>query len=390
TGNSAAWKTVNLNIYVNELNDIENLTDNERQVALSLDGNYGKAKEDLFFVIDSVDKMESIQDKKNALLNLSGYIYANTIVIPGIDTYKNNVLSRLDRSYYPNSDSYYKRNVWVQGFNGQNNFKGTLDCPGDFNVLNTGVQVGFDTLREDTRIFGITLGYREINSKQNTDKIDIKGYNVGSYWSRFFENNFEISAFIIGARQNYSSFRTIEYLNRNASADFEGYSLNSSGEIAYNYYISNNFYIKPFVGMDYVYITRDEFVEQRAQDASLLVFESSYNKIDSCLGIKTGNDTDGKLKWSLSLQTDLLCNSKEGEFRATLKNGTQNMSIKGIESDIITAVVNAGVLYDISKYFSVYLNLNSQFSKHQNGYYGNVGLNYKFGTQPIDFYQRAS
>jgi predicted outer membrane repeat protein len=390
TGNPASWKSVNLNIYVNELSKIESLADNERQVALSLDGDYGKAKSDLFFIIDSIDRMGNIQDRKNALLNLSGYIYANAIIVPAINTYKNNVLLRLDRSYFPNSDSFYKRNVWVQGCNSKNNFKGTLDSPGDFNILNNDVQVGFDTLREDTRIFGIALGYREVKSDQNGDKVDIKGYNVGGYWSKFFENNFEIRTFIAGARQDYFSSRSIDYLNRNTTADFRGYSLSSSGDIAYSYYMGNNFCLKPFVCMDYAYVTRNEFSESGAQDASLLVFESSYNRLCSSLGIKVSNGIDNRLKWYILLQTDILLHGEIGEFRAILKNGTQNMSIKGIELDMVSNTVGVGILCDISKDFSVYLNLNDQFSKHQDGYYSNVGLNYKFSTQPIDFYQYAS
>jgi hypothetical protein len=49
----------------------------------------------------------------------------------------------------------------------------------------------------------------------------------------------------------------------------------------------------------------------------------------------------------------------------------------------------AGSLLGISKDFAVYLNLNGKFSQRQNGYYGNIGLNYKFATQPVGFYQRA-
>ncbi|MDR3124924.1 MAG: autotransporter domain-containing protein [Endomicrobium sp.] len=389
TNNPSSWKSVDLNVYVNELNDIDTLANNERQVALCLDENYGKAKNDLFYIADLIDKMERVQDKKDALLNLSGYIYANAIVLPAINTYKNNILSRLDRSYFPNNDSFYKRNVWVQGCNVQNNFEGMLNSPGDFNILTNGVQVGFDTLREDTRIFGITLGYSDIKSKQNGDKVDIKGYNFGGYWSGFFENNFEVRAFIVGARQGYLASRNIDYLNRNTNADFEGYSLNSSVEVAYNYYASDNFCIKPFVGMDYSYVTRNEFFESGAGDASLIVLEGSYSRANSSLGIRINNGLNSSVKWYALLQTDLLFYGKEGEFSSSFKNGIQNMTIKGIENDVANAIVGAGILYDISKNFGVYLNLNGQFSKNQNGYYGNIGFSYKFTTQPVNFYQRA-
>jgi predicted outer membrane repeat protein len=389
TGNPASWKSAELNIYVNELSNIDGLSDNERQVAFCLDGDYGKAQNDLFYIIDLVDKMASVSDKKSALLNLSGHIYANAITVPTINTYKNNILTRLDRSYFPNNDSFYKRNFWMQGFNSKNNFKGTLESPGDFSILTNGVQIGFDTLKEDSRIFGITIGYRDMKSKQNSDKVDIKGYNVGGYCARFFENNFEIRAFVIGARQSYFASRNIDYLDRNTNADFEGYSVNCSGEVSYNYYTSNNFCIKPFVDVDYSHVTRNEFSESGAGDASLIVFEGSYSRGNSSLGIKTNNGINGKFKWYLSVQTDLLCFGKEGEASSSFKNGTQRMYIKGLKSDMINAVIGSGILYDISKDFAVYLNLNGKFSQHQNGYYGNIGLNYKFATQPVDFYQRT-
>ncbi|MDR0618042.1 MAG: autotransporter outer membrane beta-barrel domain-containing protein [Endomicrobium sp.] len=200
------------------------------------------------------------------------------------------------------------------GCNAQNNFKGTLNSPRDFNILTNGVQIGFDTLREDTRIFGITLGYSDIKSKQNGDKVDIKGYNFGGYWSEFFENNFEVRAFVVGARQGYLASRNIDYLNRNTNADFEGYSLNSSLETAYNYYTSDNFCRKPFVGMDYSYVTRNEFFESGAGDASLIVLEGSYNRAISSLGIRTNNGLNSSVKWYALLQTDLLFYGKEGEI----------------------------------------------------------------------------
>ncbi|MDR0618041.1 MAG: hypothetical protein LBG23_04730 [Endomicrobium sp.] len=65
-------------------------------------------------LIDLIDNLERVQVKKDALLSLSGYIYANVTVLPAINTHKNNMLSRLDRSYFLNNDSFYKRNVWVQ------------------------------------------------------------------------------------------------------------------------------------------------------------------------------------------------------------------------------------------------------------------------------------
>jgi hypothetical protein len=82
-----------------------------------LDSDCGYAVGDLFFIIDTIDKIDphykdNIVNIKAALNELSGCIYANVITVPALNAVRNNILSRLERSYFSNDDALSKRNIW--------------------------------------------------------------------------------------------------------------------------------------------------------------------------------------------------------------------------------------------------------------------------------------
>ncbi|MDR1434408.1 hypothetical protein [Candidatus Endomicrobiellum devescovinae] len=57
SGNPNLWHEVNLTLQVDQLSSVDGLSDNERSVAFALDSDYGDAVGDLFFIIDTIDKI---------------------------------------------------------------------------------------------------------------------------------------------------------------------------------------------------------------------------------------------------------------------------------------------------------------------------------------------
>lgn len=385
---SGSWTAVDLEVQIDQLNVLEGLTDNQLQNALTLDRDYGASTGDLFYIIDQIDRMQTVSEKKSALNDLSGHFYANVITLPAINVSRNNVFSRLKRSYFLADDSSMKRNIWVQGYASKNKYNGDKNSPGDFDAENNGVLAGFDTMKNDKQIFGINFGYVKTSADQKSDSVTIEGYSIGGYGSYFFDNNFETKFMLAGARQNYNTDRAVRYLGRKASADFDGYSLNLSGELAYDYYYSDEIYLRPFIGLDYAYATTREFTEKGADSADLTIYSGSYNRAGGNFGLQVNNGTDMKLKWYTELKFDMLFAGRYGEFEGEYKNTEHSLKIVGIENDVLSAVLSVGALYDISSSISVYANVNGMYSGTQNGYYGNIGVNYKFATHYIDFYDR--
>jgi outer membrane autotransporter protein len=236
-GDQDLWNEVNLTLQVDQLSSIDGLSDNERSVAFALDSDYGGAVRDLFFIIDTIDKMnphykDNVVNIKAALNDLSGCIYANVITVPALNTVRNNILSRLERSYFSNDDALSKRNIWGHWYSANNLCKGGTNSQGDFKSSQKGFQAGFDTLKEDAHVFGITVGSVDCNSSQSDDKVDINGYNVGCYGSYFFDNNLETRVLLIGGRDKYTSSRNIKYLKRKTGAEFVGYNVNAAAKLA--------------------------------------------------------------------------------------------------------------------------------------------------------------
>ncbi|MDR2399075.1 MAG: autotransporter outer membrane beta-barrel domain-containing protein [Endomicrobium sp.] len=402
-GNTNHWNEVNLNIQVDQLSNISGLSGNERTTAFALDSDYGQSLGDFFYIIDTIDKMSTPRSmisrydnntlsKKDALNSLSGYIYANAITVPALNDVRNNIFSRLERSYFPNDDTLSKRNIWGHCYSANDLYEGNNDSPGDFKSTRNGIQVGFDTLKDDAHIFGITAGSIDSNCIENDDKVDITGYNVGCYGSYFLDNNLEIRALLAGSREKYTSSRSIKYLNRETNAQFEGYSVNIAAELAYSFYYRDKLCLRPFVGVDYDYVHIDDFIEKGADAANLSVFDNSYNKAGPVFGFQINNGVNAKFKWQIELKIDLLLYGRYGEITQKMKNGRQSMTIKGIENDIFNANVDAGIIYDITKSFGIYANINTSIlgADILRGFYCNVGTNFKFNDLKKDFYEETS
>jgi predicted outer membrane repeat protein len=389
-GSTTSWHEVNLTLQVDQLSDINNLSENGHSTAFVLDSDYGAAESDYFFMIDAIDKMgDAVASKKSALNDLSGDIYANVITVAALNTSRNNILSRLERSYFSNDDTLNKRNIWAHWYNASNLYKGSVNFPGDFKVTQKGFQAGFDTLKADICTFGITVGFVESNCTQNDDQIDINGYNVGCYGSCFFDNNLETRILLIGCRENYKSTRNIEYLNRKTGTEFAGYSVNTLAEIAYNYYYNYKLCVKPFIGFSYGYAHIDDFIEKGANAADLHILDNSYNRSETLFGFRINNGIESRFKWQAELKSDLFIYGRSGNVKAKFRNGAQSMNIKGIKSDFINFVFGLNIFYDITKYLNIYANIDAFIPDVQEIFYCNVGTNFKFNIDIKDFYEKS-
>jgi outer membrane autotransporter protein len=390
SGTTTSWREVNLTLQVDQLSNISNLSENEHSTAFVLDSDYGAAESDYFFIIDTIDKMtNAIANKKAALNDLSGDIYANIITVAALNISRNNILSRLERSYFSNDDTLNRRNIWVHWYSANNLYKGCDAFPEDFKLTQKGFQAGFDTLKEDIRIFGISVGSVKSSSNQNDDKIDIDGYNVGCYGSYFFDNNLETRAFLIGGRENYKSTRNIEYLNRKTGTEFVGYSVNTLGEIAYNYYYNSKLCLKPFISFSYGYVHIDDFIEKGANAADLHILNNSYNKSETLFGFRINNGIESKFKWQVELKSDLFLYGRSGNVKARFRDGIHNMNIKGIKNDLVNFMFGLNILYDITKYLNIYANIDAFLPDVQKSFYCNVGTNFKFNIDIKDFYEKT-
>jgi outer membrane autotransporter protein len=375
-------------LQVNQLNALAGLTQNQMQNALALDADYGQASGDLFQIIDDIDIMPDADKKKDALNDLSGHFYANVMTLAALNTAKNNVFSRLNKSYFSTDDELTKRTFWVSHFAGDNSYKGDINSPEDFSSDWQGFQAGFDTMKKERQVFGIAASYGSTNANQKNDKAEVKGYNITGYGAYFFSNNFETLFMVAAGKQDYKTQRRINYLDRRANAEFDGYSLNLSAQAAYSVKFKNDFCFKPFAGLDYSYVNTQSFTETGADSANLKIYDGSYNRTDALIGLRLDNGHKKRLKVYAEIKMDLMLAGRYGEFEAEYQNTAHNLKIKGIENDFFNMVYSAGMVFDIFSGFGVFANVNSFTSGTQNGLWWNAGLNYKFSTTVESFYEK--
>jgi hypothetical protein len=101
---------------------------------------------------------------------------------------------------------------------------------------------------------------------------------------------------------------------------------------------------------------------------------------ETLFGLRIKNGIESKFKWQAELKAYLFLYGRTGDVKAKLKNGLQEMNIKGLENDLFNVIFGLGITYDTTKYLGVYANLNSIVSDLdiQRGFYYNIGANFKF------------
>jgi outer membrane autotransporter protein len=243
-------------------------------------------------------------------------------------------------------------------------------------------------MKNDRQIFGITAGYSDTDVSQNDDKINMTAYNVGGYGAYFFNSAFDLKFMFVGGRQNYGSERKIRYLQRTANADFTGLSLNASVLGSYDWYYKEGLYFKPSAGLDFSFVSREEFTESNANSADLRIYSGSYSRFTASAGFEADNGYESDFKWHCGVKLNIIAAGSYASFEGKYKNTEHSLEITGIENGIFNMSFGAGAIYDITGQISAYANANAGFLGNQTAYYANFGINYKFSTPVHDFFDR--
>ncbi|MDR3112512.1 MAG: autotransporter domain-containing protein [Elusimicrobiota bacterium] len=391
TNVQTGWQKLFLDIHVDQLNAVENLTSNEKQIAFALDKIYGFSTQHLFDCIDKIDSVKNDVEKKSVLSSLTGSIYANAITAVATNGAKNNIFARLKKENFSTQVSEYKRNTWFEGFSAFNSYKDSdAFSPGKFSATSYGCIGGFDTLKDDTQVFGIAMGRTYTKNSQNNDVVTVSGYNIGGY-AGFLGKHFAAKFTAFGAKQDYSGERNLVFFNDTLNASFTGYTINAAFEFSYENKASKKIKYRPFVGADYVFTYINPFMEHGQNAIGLNVFENSYKCFIANAGFQVSTNVS-KLDFYASALIEMVFNNHyygafDGEvYYNDIRLGRIN--IRGREIDRYSVAISAGSNLKLSKDFNAYIDVNTVSSLNQNSIYASVGVNFKFNTVIADFFEQ--
>ncbi|MBT6715178.1 MAG: autotransporter domain-containing protein, partial [Elusimicrobiaceae bacterium] len=380
---TANWIYLTATALATNYSSISGLSHNQLQVANALDTGSLNSTLDLNTVLDTIDNL-SDADKKLAFNDLSGSIYANAMTVATLNTGRDHVYAKIDERVLTYNKECYECNkgvksVWGHMYGANNKFDADENTPGNFKADSFGLVAGWDIYRPSKdKFIGVMLGYGEHEAKQVADKVDIEEFTLGAYGGLFGEK-WDFKGFAGLGSQDYEGTRNVAFLSRTAKSDFDGYSLALDLEAGYKKALKEAIELRPFVGFGLGYTAMDAFNETGADSVNLHAKKSDYLRTELRFGANINNGKSERFDWYTEAMIKALPSGDTGEYKATFEDvETSTMTIRGSDQGKALLALGLGGEYDVGKNWSLYTNLRAQNSGDVEGYYGNLGVTYKF------------
>lgn len=178
-----------------------------------------------------------------------------------------------------------KGNVWFAPVGKYANQGNQQHNPG-YHQATGGALLGTDYEISDNGYLGGALAYTftDVNLKHASGKADINSY-YGSLYGNWFCKRVFIDAAFIAAYNHYHAKRHIEFIDRTARNEHNGYQL--AGSVGTGLLFTPDHYqIQPYARADYVYLHQSGFKEHGAKSLNLRVEDKNSQYIRTDLGVK--------------------------------------------------------------------------------------------------------
>ena len=269
---------------------------------------------------------------------------------------------------------------------------GNEEAPNEYNVdgteNDTDLQYADEEASEGQWIFGVMGGYGTNELKQRKDKASMNDINLGLYGG-YESNKWLLKGMLLGGYEQYTIDRTIEFMDRTANSDHNGYSAALDLEAGYKISLNkkdsqarHKMYLKPFVGVIGSYMNNEGYEEKNAESLNLKV--ENYDAVTA--EARAGLEINGKIKkfgWYAKAGVRQLLTDKHNEIEMSLLDFADEtkMKIWSAENAQTTLTGGIGADYDLSENWTIFANGLGNFAEVTTNYYANIGLVYKFGCK---------
>jgi len=190
-----------------------------------------------------------------------------------------------------------KGNVWFAPVGKYAHQDNQQHNPG-YHQATGGALLGTDYEIFDNAYLGSALAYTftDVDLKKSSGKADINSY-YGTFYGNWFNNRVFIDAAFIGAYNHYHAKRSIEFIERSARNEHNGYQL--AGALGTGLLFTPDHYlVQPYARADYVFLHQNGFKEHGASSLNLKVDDKNSQYVRTDLGIKVSYCYKGeKLKY---------------------------------------------------------------------------------------------
>lgn len=368
---------------------------NEQEAANAIDaistGNGGDitlpldVMEHFFYYEDPETGEANIPALKAALNDVAGVIHANSTMLTFTNAKIEHVYDKVKErtlDLFPCTKFHDK--IWAQYYYNTYNVDKNANSP-KFDTSVNGFLVGFDMISAKQWTMGIMAGYGTSELKQEQDKTTMRDINLGFYGG--YENEkWLFKGMLLGGYEQYTTDRTIGFMERMANSEHNGYNAALDLEAGYKIGLNKDkqakhkMYLKPFLGITGSYIMNEGFEEKGAESLNLKVEDYSSMTAQARAGI----GINGKIKkfgWYAKAGVRQYLTEDYNEIEASLLDyqDQTKMKIRSAELDKFSYGGGLGADYQLSEAWTIFANGLAGFANKSNNYYGNIGLMYKFG-----------
>ncbi|AKL97380.1 OmpA family protein [Endomicrobium proavitum] len=386
------WTGV-VRIIVNGINkgDFQNLpklTFNQSEVAKTWDElSIILPTNDLEKIMEATANLSDQEEQKKVLAIASGYFHSNVIKSAALDSDNNELYDRIKNH---STREHTNSAIWAQVTGGNTKLGGDENSLGEYKDNRYGVMAGFDIYfgsmsSINKTMLGIYVNYKDQSMNQEASKATLNKIGGGLYGG-YIEESYEIKAMIGGSKDSYETTRNIAisqylpvppYADRNAKANYEGFTLGADVEGALKYKIGNNTNFRPYAGAELKNVSYDGFTETGANGLNLKVEAGNYLRTTARVG--AGVNYDDKT-WAgyVNLEGKYLLTGKKYEIESVFEGTEVKFLSRGYEENGLILGATLGGSVRITEGLKFFINANAHTAEKFTNLYANAGLRYNF------------
>jgi autotransporter-associated beta strand protein len=309
---------------------------------------------------------------QSALNELDGVLYANSAMLSLFNAKTAHVYDRIaKRNPSAGACPTCHDNVWVEYYNQYDKVYANPNSPRYTNDM-TGVMAGYDR-SSDEWLLGVYGGYGESNLRQRNDKMDIEDGTLGIY-SGYMHGDWTFKGSLFTGRQNYYGKRHITFMNRMATARYEGWNAGLDLEGSYNLPVFTWMNVKPFAGVFGNYAHQQAFTEKDAGAISLHVESHDQVTVQGRLGIQLDGKVKNRLSWYGSVAVKQIFGNDYAKLHMSFDLPGTRMDIVGAELGRTYLSGQFGLNYALTDSLSLYGNIDTGVNDKSANCYGNIGV----------------
>lgn len=273
--------------------------------------------------------------------------------------------------------------IWIDGFGDWLKQNRSCTQPG-FHTNTGGGMIGADYELFDNLYTGIAGAYTHSNLdwKKSAGSAEIQsGY--GSLYGTWFNDCAFIDLSATGAYNYYETNRHIHFvdINRHAKSHHSGWEVDGHLDGGFFFDLCS-YQIRPFVGVDGIYLRENGFREHGAESLNLKVHKSNYSMVRGEVGFQISHcyeDCYGKWVPQLRLVGAREWRFKGNQYRASFTSCSPSFTVDGLNPDRSLIIPGGGVTgYFFDDQLSISVDYDAEFGKKYWNQLANAQIGYSF------------